>query len=146
MFRKTPSNNKLLLTAIKKEFSTLHEKGKRSLGNMLEQYPRQCFAGMVASLLLSALLAFIIPSLQEDSQPEAGQLMEEVKHLGSGMRDEVSALFQIGHEAKRMSQLKDEVERIIAQDSIDLQDSIFLENAIIELEKYQRSKSKHHDD
>jgi hypothetical protein len=63
--------------------------------------------------------------------------MKEAKVLGSGVADEVSALFQIGNKAKRIGQLKREVERIIAKDKIDLQDSIFLENAISELEKYK---------
>jgi hypothetical protein len=38
------------------------------------------------------------------------------------------------------------VERIIAQGKIDLQDSIFLENAIPEIERYQKLKPKNHED
>ncbi|WP_339711884.1 hypothetical protein [Cyclobacterium amurskyense] len=146
MFRKTPSKNKTLFGEIKKEFSTLHEKGKERISKILDKYPKQCFSGMVLSLLVSALLAFIILPFDGSKQPEADQLMEEAKVLGSGVADEVSALLQIGNEAKRIGQLKREVERIIAQDEIDLQDSIFLENAIPELEKYQKLNPKDHED
>ena len=146
MFRKTPSKNKTLFTEIRKEFSTLHERGRKRIGKILIKYPKQCFSGMVASLIVSALLAFIILPFEGSQQLGADQLMEEAKVLGSGVADEVSALFQIGNEAKRIGQLKREVERIIAQEKIDLQDSIFLENAISELEKYQKLNSKDHED
>ena len=146
MFRKTPSKNITLFTEIRKEFSTLHERGRKRISKILDKYPKQCFSGMVASLFVSALLTFIILPFEGSQQPEADQLMEEAKVLGSGVADEVSALFQIGNEAKRIGQLKREVERIIAKDKIDLQDSIFLENAISELEKYQKLNSKDHED
>ncbi|WP_339904377.1 hypothetical protein [uncultured Cyclobacterium sp.] len=146
MFRKTPSKNKTLFTEIRIEFSTLHEKGKEHLSKILDKYPEQCFSGMVFSLIVSALLTFIILPFEGSQQPEADQLMEEAKVLGSGVADEVSALFQIGNEAKRIGQLKHKVERIIAKDKIDFQDSIFLENAISELEKYQKLNSKDHED
>jgi hypothetical protein len=146
MFRKTPSKNKTLFGEIKREFSTLHKKGKKRISKIMNKYPKQCFSGMVFSLIVSALLTFIILPFEESKQPEADQLMEKAKVLGSGVADEVSALFQIGNEAKRIGQLKREVERIIAQDKIDLQDSIFLENAISELEKYQKLNSKDHED
>jgi hypothetical protein len=146
MFRKAPSSNKNLFTEIKKEFSSLHEKGKKSMGKILDKYPGQSFAAMVASLLISALLAFFILPYHKANEPEGSPLTEEVKVLGNGMADEVSALFQIGKEAKRMAQLKSEVESIIAKDKIDFQDSIFLENAITELERYQKLKLKNHED
>jgi len=133
MFRKTPSKSKTLFGEIKREFSTLHERGKERISKILDKYPKQCFSGMVVSLIVSALLTFIILPFEGSQQPEADQLMEEAKVLGSGVADEVSALFQIGNEAKRIGQLKREVERIIAKDEIDLQDSIFLENSISEL-------------
>lgn len=147
MFRKTPSDGKLLFTEIKKEFGTLHEKGKNNLGKMLDRYPRHSLGAMVGTLLLSALLAFIIsPKMGINPQKETPQLFEEVKVLGSGMSDEVSALFKIHDEAKRIGQLKNEVERIIAKDQIDFQDSIFLENAISELERHHQSKTTNHED
>ncbi|WP_162344201.1 hypothetical protein [Cyclobacterium salsum] len=147
MFRKTPSEGKLLFTEIKKEFGTLYENGKNNLGKMLDKYPRHSFGAMVGILLLSASLAFIIsPRMGINQQKETPQLFEEVKGLGSGMADEVSALFKIHDEAKRIGQLKNEVERIISKDQIDFQDSIFLENAIPELERYHQSKSTDHED
>ncbi|WP_114751976.1 hypothetical protein [Pleomorphovibrio marinus] len=146
MFQKTPSEDSILFTEIKKEFGTLHEKGKKSMGNLLANYPRQCFGAMVVTLMLSAVLAFIVPPFNGEKRQEETRLIDEVNHLGSGIADEFSTLFKIGNEAKRIGQLKSEVERIIAQEEIDLQDSIFLENAILELKRYHPINPQHHED
>lgn len=107
MFRKTPSNDRILSGALRKELENLPIKAKNRLVLLLKTYPRQCFAGMLISLMLSALLAFVIPinhRTEEANNPR--QLMNEIKNLGSGMTDEVRSLFKIQDELKRMAKLK----------------------------------------
>lgn len=143
MSQKTPSNNPFKFN---KEVGTLREKARISLGLLLARYPRQSFGVMVATLILSALLALYIPPFTQQNPQEEIRLLDEVNHLGSGMADEVSALFRIGNGAKQMGQLKAEVTRIIAKEKISLEDSIFLENAILQLQQYHESNPGNHED
>lgn len=143
MFQKTPSNNP---SKIKKDIGALNEKARKSLGLLMVRYPRQSFGVMVATLILSAFLAFYIPPFTQQNLQEEIRLLDEVNHLGSGMADEVSALFKIGNGAKKMGLLKEEVERIIAKEKISLEDSIFLENAILQLQQLHESNPGNHED
>lgn len=143
MFQKTPFNNP---SEIKKEVGALNEKARKSLGLLMVRYPRQSFGVMVATLILSALLALYIPPFTQPKSQEEIRLLDQVNHLGSGMADEVSALFKIGNGAKKIGQLKEEVERIIAEEKISLEDSIFLENAILQLQHYHESNPGNHED
>ncbi|WP_439484441.1 hypothetical protein [Cyclobacterium plantarum] len=135
MFRKTPSSDKLPSGALRNELGNLPIKAKNRLVLLLKTYPRQCFAGMLISLMLSALLAFVIPvNLRTEQTNNPRQLMNEIKNLGSGMTDEVRSLFKIQEELKRMAELKREVESIIDKDHLDAGDSLFLESALRQLE------------
>lgn len=143
MFQKTPSNK---APEIKKDIGTLYQKARKSLGLLMVRYPRQSFGVMVATLILSALLALYIPPFTQPKLQEEIRLLDEVNNVGSGMADEVSALFRIGNGAKKMGQLKEEVERIIAKEKISLEDSIFLENAILQLQQYHQSNPGNNED
>ena len=89
--------------------------------------------------LLEAPINTLIPLAEH-------HFLEEAKDFGAGMSDKVSALFKIGNGAKKMGQLKEEVERIIAKEKISLEDSIFLENAILQLQHYHESNPGNHED
>ncbi|WP_158856366.1 hypothetical protein [Lunatibacter salilacus] len=143
MFQKTHSNNP---SEIKKDIGTLYQKVRKSLNLMMVRYPRQSFGIMVATLILSALLALYIPPFTQPKLQEDIRLLDEVNNLGSGMADEVSALYKIGRGAKKVGQLKEEVERIIAKEKISLEDSIFLENAILQLQQFHESNPGNHED
>ncbi|SHN23201.1 hypothetical protein SAMN04488057_11273 [Cyclobacterium lianum] len=137
MFRKIPSSDKRTSGALRNELGNLPIKGKKRWVYLLKTYPRQCFAGMLISLMLSALLAFVIPIRHRTEQTnDPQQLMDEIKNLGSGMTDEVRSLFKIQDELKKMAELKKEVESIMAKEYLDARDSLFLENALRQLENY----------
>ncbi|NHE56437.1 hypothetical protein [Cyclobacterium plantarum] len=134
MFRKTPSSEKLPSEALRNELGNLPTKAKNRLVHLLKTYPGQCFAGMLISLMLSALLAFVIPiNLRTEQTNNPRQLMNEIKNLGSGMTDEVRSLFKIQEEVKKMAKLKKDVESIMEKDYLDAGDSLFLENALRQL-------------
>lgn len=141
MSPKTHSNNP---AGPKKGVASLPHRARKSLGLLMARYPRQSFAAMVATLILSALAALYLPLFNGDKPRKEIRLLDEVGQLGSGMADEVSALFKIGNEAKRMGQLKEQVERILAKEKISLEDSIFLEHAILQL--FHESNPGNHED
>ncbi|WP_163380182.1 hypothetical protein [Cyclobacterium sp. SYSU L10401] len=137
MFRKTPSSDKRPSGVLRNELGNLPIKAKNRLVLLLKTYPRQCFAGMLISLMLSAMLAFVIPvNLRTEQTNNPRQLMNEIRNLGSGMTDEVRSLFKIQDKLKRMAKLKKDVESIVDKDPLDAGDSLFLENALRQLENY----------
>ena len=60
--------------------------------------------------------------------------------------EELSLLFDLGSRAKRLAALQTEVERILLQDTINKEDSIFLEDAMHELGYFKTPKRKYHED
>src|SRR5690554_5696164 len=132
MSRKTHSNDteKSVLQEIKKEFSGTFSRGEGKAVSFLNTYPKLIFISMVVMIIISSIIAFVfIPFKSAPEQPESF-FYEDVKEIKNGVSGEISTILNLGDRVKTMSILKSEIERVIQQEQISEEDSIFLENAI----------------
>ena len=108
----------------------------------LNRFPKQIFILMVM-LIVSSILAFVFIPVDQEIKDMSELSYENAK---STVSEEVSTLLDLGVRAKRMAVLKSEMERILLKDTIDKEDSIFLEEAMQELGYFNNQKPQNHED
>lgn len=148
MNRKTPFNDKerSVLKEIKKEFSGTFSKGEETAVHLLSSYPKQIFISMVVIIIISSILAFVFTPLKTHPMNSEGLFYEDADEIKSGVFGEISTILDLSDRAKRLSILKSDIERVIKQKEITEEDSIFLENAIHELEYFNNQNKSNHED
>jgi len=109
---------------------------------VLNRFPKQIFILMVL-LIISSILAFVLIPVDKEIKDMSELSYENAK---STVSEEVSTLLDLGVRAKRMAVLKSEMERILLKDTIDKEDSIFLEEAMQELGYFNNPKPQNHED
>lgn|SRR5690554_5515562 len=120
--------------------SVLNGENKRE--TIFRKFPKQIFITMVV-LIISSILAFLLIPADKETRSMSALLSGDAKDAVSG---EISLLFDLGTRAKRLAALQGEVERILLQDTINKEDSIFLEDAMHELGYFKTPKQKNHED
>jgi hypothetical protein len=116
--------------------------GDNKQETIIRKFPKQIFIAMVV-LILSSIVAFVIIPADKETRSMSQLLYDEAKGTVSG---ELSLLFDLGTRAKRLAALQGEVERILLQDTIKKEDSIFLEDAMHELGYFKNPIQKSHED
>src|SRR5690554_5410041 len=109
---------------------------------IIRKFPKQIFIAMVV-LILSSIVAFVFIPADKETRSMSVLLSGETKDTVS---EELKLLFDLGTRAKRLAALQGEVERILLQDTINKEDSIFLEDAMHELGYFKTPKQKDHED
>lgn len=120
---------------------SISDEGKK-VETGLNRFPKQIFILMVL-LIVSSILAFVFIPVDQEIKDMSELSYENVK---STVSEEVSTLLDLGVRAKRMAVLKSEMERILLKDTIDKEDSIFLEEAMQELGYFNNQKPQTHED
>ena len=120
---------------------SISDEGKK-VDNGLNRFPKQIFILMVL-LIVSSILAFVFIPVDQEIKDMSELSYENAK---STVSEEVSTLLDLGVRAKRMAVLKSEMERILLKDTIDKEDSIFLEEAMQELGYFNNQKPQTHED
>lgn len=148
MYRKIHSNDKerSVLKEIKKEFSGTFSKGEETAVHFLSSYPKQIFISMVVVIIISSILAFVFTPLKTNPINPEGLFYEDAEVIKNGVSGEISTILDLSDRAKRLSILKSDIERVIKQKEITEEDSIFLENAIHELEYFNNQNKSNHED
>src|SRR5690606_30808316 len=139
MSQKTPSENSKDLED--SQGSGLFQKAGRKAGYLIKEYPKLVFISMVFLIILSGLASLLRPlDNQFDQSPED---MEEKFPEGSGTTStELGLLLDLGGRAKRLDADQGEIERLLYEDRLSQEDSLFLEKALEELEYFENHKPK----
>src|SRR5690554_2831969 len=116
--------------------------GENKRDTIVRKFPKQIFITMVVLIILS-ILAFVFIPADKETRGMSTLLYDEAKNAVSG---ELSLLFDLGTRAKRLAALQAEVERILLKDTINREDSIFLEDAMHELEYFNNPNQENHED
>src|SRR5690606_37776450 len=116
--------------------------GDNEQETIIRKFPKQIFITMVVLIILS-ILAFVLIPIEKETESMSALLSGETKDTVS---EELNLLFDLGTRAKRLAALQGEVERILLQDTINKEDSIFLEAAMHELGYFKTPKLKDHED
>ena len=140
MLQKTPFNIDSLQINKDEELKPLGNvlNGESKRETIFRKFPKQIFIAMVV-LILSSIVAFVFIPADKETRSMSQLLYGEAKDAVSG---ELSLLFDLGTRAKRLAALQGEVERILLQDTINKEDSIFLEDAMHELGYFKTPKTK----
>jgi preprotein translocase subunit YajC len=134
MYPKTP------FEPVRQSVQQLSTKGSSKINGFLLKNPKAVFAGMVMCVILSIFIVFFV--LPPQQKAHSKDPFQEFKSLGNGIWQDMSGLLRIGESVYRISQLKEEVERIMEQGEISGSDSLFLEMAIEAMENYNPAKPK----
>lgn len=125
---------------VRESVQQLSTKGSSKINGFLLKNPKAVYAGMVMCVILSIVTVFfVLPAQQKDPSKDPTL---EFKSLGNGIWQDMSGLLRIGESVYHLSQLKEEVERILEQEEISGSDSLFLEMAIEAMENHNPSKPK----
>lgn len=116
--------------------------GENKQEAIVSKFPKQIFIAMVV-LILSSIVAFVFIPADKETRSMSVLLSGEAKDTVS---EELNLLFDLGTRAKRLAALQGEVERILLQDTINKEDSIFLEDAMHELGYFKNPTQKDHED
>lgn len=136
MFRKTPSKDQetTIFQELKNELSPLLAGVNTQLKGLLVRHAKIIFCGMLLLIVASFILTFFV--LNPDSENQANNFKKELKSIPEELSNEFSALQDLTLRAAKMAELKSEIDRIIAQDSISKTDSAFMEKAIEQLQYF----------
>ena len=148
MFRKThfKDEERSVFQEIKKEFSGTFSKGENRALTILNSYPKLIFISMVVVIIISSIVSFVFNPFESGPDQPGSFFYEDVKDVKNEVSGEVSTLLNFTDRISRMSILRSEIERIIQQEQITAEDSVFLENAIQELEYFNNQKKLIYED
>lgn len=137
MSRKTHSNSD---TSISEKVSEYRDKGRIAISGFLEKYPTQIFIGMITTIVVSFFLVFFV--LPEKEPEPREKILGETTVIGNRLMEDISAIKGLSKKATRIAFLKEEIQRIINQESISEEDSIIVEQAIQELEYFNTQQKE----
>lgn len=148
MFRKTHSDREgqSVFQEIKKEFSGTFSKGETRAVTLLNSYPKGIFISMVVIIIISSIISFVFNPFESAPEQPKSFFYEDVRGIKDEVSGEVSTLLNLTDRISKMSILRSEIERIIQQDQITAEDSVFLENAIQELEYFNNQNKLIYED
>lgn len=139
MSQKTPSENLKDLKGSQGEFSGLFQKAGKKAGYLIKEYPKLVFVSMVLLIILSGLVSFLRPLDNQFAQ--SSEDLEERFQEGAGTTStELGLLFDLGGRAKRLYALQGEIETLLSKETLSLEDSLFLDKALEELEYFENHK------
>ncbi len=148
MFRKThfKDEERSVFQEIKKEFSGTFSRGEDRAVNFLNSYPKLIFISMVVVIIVSSIISFLFNPFESAPEQPKSFFYEDVRGIKNEVSGEVSTLLSLTDRISRMSLLRSEIERIIQQEQITAEDSVFLENAIQELEYFNNQNKLIYED
>jgi predicted Holliday junction resolvase-like endonuclease len=136
MFRKTPSKNRetTIFQELKNELYPHLAGVNGHLKWWMDRHAKIIFCVMLLLIVASFILTFFVLKPKPENQAE--NLKKELKAIPGELSGEFSALQDLTLRAAKMAELKTEIERIIAQDSISKTDSAYLEKVIEQLQYF----------
>lgn len=148
MFRKTrfKEEERSVFQEVKKEFSGTFSKGENRALTILNSYPKLIFTSMVVVIIVSSIISFLFNPFESAPEQPKSFFYEDVRGIKNEVSGEVSTLLNLTDRISRMSLLRSEIERIIQQEQITAEDSVFLENAIQELEYFNNQNKLIYED
>ena len=142
MFRKIPS--KVKDTTVFREFKNEFSPQVRAFEGMskafLDRHTKLIFCSMILVIVASFILTFFV--MEPTSGNHSESLKNEIKTIPEGFGEELSAIQNLSSRAIEISELKTEIERIIGQDSISKEDSVYLEKAIEQLQYFNNQPNE----
>ena len=142
MFRKTPSKDRetTIFQELKNELSP-HVAGVNGhLKALMDRHAKIIFCVMLLLIVASFILTFFV--LDPNSENQTQNVKKELKAIPEELSGEFSAMQDLTLRAAKMAELKSEIERIIAQDSISKRDSAYLEKAIGQLQYFNNHSNE----
>lgn len=136
MFRKTHSKDRdtTLFQELKNELSPHLAGVNGHLRALMDRHAKIIFCVMLLLIVVSFLLTFFV--LKPNPENQAENFKKELKAIPGELSGEFSAMQDLTLRAAKMAELKAEIDRIIAQDSISKTDSAYLEKAIEQLQYF----------
>ena len=136
MFRKIPSKDRetTVFQELKNELSPHLAGVNGHLKGLMDRHAKIIFCVMLLLIVSSFILTFFV--LKPNSENQAQSFKKELKAIPGELSGEFSALQDLNLRAAKMAELKAEIEKIIAQDSISKSDSTYLEKAIDQLQYF----------
>lgn len=142
MFRKTPSKDRdtTIFQELKNELNPHLIGVNGQLKGLMDRHSKIIFCVMLLLIVASFILTFFV--LKPNPENKAENFKKDLKAIPGELSGEFSALQDLTLRAAKMAELKSEIERIIAQDSISKTDSAYLEKAIEQLKYFNNHSNE----
>jgi len=138
MFKKISSNidpEATVLKEFRKEFAVYFDKAGEGRNLLLNSYPKEIFAGMVISLIISCIVCFFIYTPSERQKDKMPDMYKGTANVTDRVTGGIGEIVNLSSKISDLNILKRKVEAVLMKPSLTHSDTIFLESAIHQLEK-----------
>lgn len=120
---------------IRKEFGKYFDQANDSRNRFLSAYPKQIFIGMVALIVISAVVCFLILTPDQRQKEKMPDFFKGTTHVGNEVTDGVGQIIDLGTKISDLNTLRKQVEAVLAKPKLTHADTVFIEKAILQLEQ-----------
>lgn len=137
---KLPDKEKrTILSELRREFGFMIDPAEKRAGEVIKQYPRQIFYGMVVIILISVGLRFTILSPERSPRANAPVLAPAIEKMKKNSIDELPS--DPMAKLQKMIDLRTKVEELMRRGHLTRQDSLFIINAEETIKKIKDEKN-----
>jgi hypothetical protein len=138
MFKKISSNvdpDATVAKEIRKEFEPYFKMAAESRNRLVQTYPKQIFIGMVALILVSAIVCFLILTPSHRQKANMPDFYKGASNVTDQVTGGVGQIIDLGTKISDLNTLKKQVEQVLKKPKLSHADTVFLEKAIQQLEQ-----------
>ena len=144
MFKRISSNvdpDATVAKEIRREFGKYFDQATTNRNRFLNAYPKQIFIGMVAMIVLSGIICFLVFTPGQRQKEKMPDILKGTTHVGNEVSSGVGQIIDLGTRISDLNQLRKQVEVVLKKPQLSHDDTLFLEKAIQQLEPTMRSKN-----
>jgi len=145
MFKRISSNvdpDATVATEIRKEFGKYFDQAANSRNRFFRSYPKQIFIGMVALIVISGIVCFLIFTPSQRQKEKMPDFFKGTANVGNEVTDGVGQIIDLSTKISDLNTLRKQVEAVLAKPKLSHADTVFLEKAIQQLEQSNKPRNK----
>jgi preprotein translocase subunit YajC len=145
MFKKISSKvdpDATVASEIRKEFENYFDQAANSRNSFFSSYPKQIFIGMVALIVISGIVCFLILTPSQRQKEKMPDFFKGTTNVGNEVTDGVGQIIDLGTKISDLNTLRKQVEAVLAKPKLSHADTVFLEKAIQQLEQSNKPRNQ----
>lgn len=145
MFKRISSNvdpDATVAKEIRKEFGMYFDQAADSRNKFLSEYPKQIFMGMIALIVISAIVCFLILTPNQRQKEKMPDIFKGTTRVGTEVSDGVGQIIDLSTKISDLNTLRKQVEAVLTKPKLNHADTLFLEKAILQLEQSNKSRNQ----
>ncbi|MEN0053585.1 MAG: hypothetical protein AAGC65_07940 [Mucilaginibacter sp.] len=143
MFKRISSNvdpDATVAKEIRREFGKYFDQATANRNRFLNAYPKEIFIGMVAMIVISAVVCFLVFTPSQRQKEKMPDVFKGTTNVGNQVTSGVGQIITLGTKISDLNKLRKQVEAVLQKPKLSHADTVFLQSAIQQLEPSMRSK------